>query len=191
MIFDTTKAEKEASKLLEKFEKSFPVDLKAIAEYLGLQIIEDKQLEDDVSGMLVIKDDTGFIVVNRGHHENRKRFTIAHEIGHFILHKSKQKIFMEGSKKLFEGNNNNLQVFPRNKEASEGIYRNEIEANAFAAELLMPKKEVCDRVYAKDFLNESVIAELANNFNVSKKAMEHRLANLKITWLLWDDIPPF
>lgn len=184
MIFDTGKAEKEATKLLEQYNIVFPIDVRFIAKNLGLQIIEDEDLEEDVSGMLVIKDDKGFIVVNRNHPPNRKRFTIAHEIGHYILHSSNQKIFMEGK-------NKSLQVFPRDKGASEGIYKNEIEANAFAAELLMPKDEVCNRVYQKEIMNENMIEELAHEFGVSKKSMEYRLTNLKITWILWDDIPPF
>ena len=63
----------------------FPVDLKQICVGEGLVCIE-RPLDDELSGMSFIKSDIKYVVVNSIHHPNRQRFTMAHEIGHHMLH---------------------------------------------------------------------------------------------------------
>jgi Zn-dependent peptidase ImmA (M78 family) len=95
----------------------------------------------------------GFMLINAKQFWTRRRFTMAHELGHHVLkHKS--------------GVDRN--VF-------EGTSPEEIAANAFAAELLMPEAEVraSPRIHGHD-----EIAELAANFLVSGKAMIIRLESL-------------
>src|SRR6218665_818238 len=63
-----------------------PVDLEKIAHYLNINILYD-ELDDDVSGFLLVDGEKGATaVINNSHHQNRQRFTLAHEIGHFCLH---------------------------------------------------------------------------------------------------------
>ncbi len=119
------------------------------------------------------------IGVNSGHSETRKRFTIAHELGHFFLHSS-NPLFVD---KIFA-------VKLRDHIASEAIDKDEIEANAFAAELLMPSKLIRQdfvQIYQSRVLDyedgdelDKAIKLLADKYNVSKQAMNIRLINLGI-----------
>ena len=54
-----------------------PIDVKAIAKKYGVEVIEES-FPDDISGALSRGPDHAVIAVNKGHHENRQRFTIAH-----------------------------------------------------------------------------------------------------------------
>lgn len=62
-----------------------PIDAEAVAKALGAQVVFD-DLEDDVSGFLLREKGAATIAVNRRHHPNRQRFTLAHECGHLFLH---------------------------------------------------------------------------------------------------------
>lgn len=118
----------------------------------------------EYSGVLFA--DQGLIAVEASHHEHRQRFTIAHEIGHFVLH------YAGGAGAAFYGD------LPQNfdvTDAGRGEHlRREAEANAFAAELLMPL-EMVDAMYA---VEKGDVLRLARHFHVSPEAMERRLARL-------------
>jgi Zn-dependent peptidase ImmA (M78 family) len=94
---------------------------------------------------------------------NRQRFTIAHELGHLLLHKDEVHID---------------RAF-RNSISSQAIDANEIEANRFAAELLMPfhllKNEDISNIDVED---ESSLRDLARKFKVSLQAMTLRVTNI-------------
>ena len=64
-----------------------PVDIRHIAKSLGIRIVFSP-LDSELSGMVYVKGRTPIIGINSLHHPNRQRFTIAHECGHFVLHKS-------------------------------------------------------------------------------------------------------
>ncbi len=150
-----------------------PVDVARIAEILGVEIVED-ELDDDMSGFLVVSGGAGKIGVNRQHHPNRKRFTIAHELGHFVLHASGTDETLFVDKKIFN----------RNQEASEGVYKEEIEANRFAAELLMPERMVLDicehEAMDIDLADDLLICNLSRRFQVSQQALTYRLVSLEL-----------
>ena len=65
-----------------------PLDISGVADKLGIHI-EYVPLEDDLSGILKKNEDndTWTISVNEDHHRNRQRYTIAHELAHFCLHR--------------------------------------------------------------------------------------------------------
>ncbi len=65
----------------------------------------------------------------------RQRFTIAHELGHFFLHRASSTVFVDAA-----------PIFFRDESSSNGSQREEIEANAFAAELLMPEDAIRQRL---------------------------------------------
>ncbi len=168
------KAEKKAKEIFEKYrENSPPVDVKIIAEDLGAELrYEPFEGDDDISGVLIKKDDTCVIGINSAHAITRQRFSIAHEIGHLILH-SKSALFVD-------------KVINRDRKSSLAIDNKEIEANQFAAELLMPRelirKEI-NKLFKKDnFVPDKdwLTEKLADNFKVSHLAMEYRLNNLGI-----------
>lgn len=149
---------------------SIPIDVKGIAARLGIEIVE-RRLDDglvsavsNTSALLLRKHGRAICVVNQDHPPTRQRFSIAHEIGHFILHPPKEA----------------YDVRARDDHSSEGVYREEIEANAFAAELLMPVEILQSKVPAPLdlFCHTDRISELARRFEVSPEAMTHRLTHL-------------
>lgn len=166
-----SRAKQTALKILKKYVYSIPVDVESIVGSEGI-LIRREELEDVVSGMLVIKNDRAVIGVNATHHPNRQRFTIAHEFGHYLLHRKLASVFFDES-----------LVFFRDKEASEGRKHQEIEANTFAAELLMPESILKMRITeqpldAFDESAESALIKLAADFQVSTQALTIRLTRL-------------
>ncbi len=151
-----------------------PVNLFKIAESLNIEIIS-KPSEDDLSGFLFrdfAKNQT-IIGVNQNHHPNRRRFTIAHEIGHFILHN------YEGFH--FDSSNENYLLKLRKKNSRVTNKEEEREADIFAAQLLMPKEFVIRDVLtleSPDLLFDDNIPKLARKYKVSVRAFTIRLENL-------------
>lgn len=147
-----------------------PVDVEALAASLDLEIVS-QPYDGNLSGMLQRRDGGAVIGVNSLHAQVRQRFTIAHEIGHFVLHPRKTTFVDE------------VRVDYRDDRASAGTHRQEIDANAFAAELLMPDEMVQDAVSSLlerglDPAQSDFVLNLAEQFRVSGEAMSHRLANL-------------
>ncbi len=146
-----------------------PVDVAKIAELLNLSV-QEKALEDEYSGFLAVREKT--IVVNSLHAPVRRRFTIGHELGHYQLHRRRkidQQVFIDRT------------VYFRKGGVDEADYQMELEANAFAAGLLMPEvllDEYLDKHWHIDLNNSADIKMLAEEFEVSKPAMEYRLKNL-------------
>ena len=168
-IVSLRQVERKASAFLARFD-SPPIPVQAVAAELGLHI-EHVALSDDVSGVLVVNDDGGVIGVNKDHALVRRRFTIAHEIGHFVLHRKDEQLFIDkGYRVLFRDENSSLGTDVRER-----------EANAFAAELLMPRALLMRlaRSYQLDLGEEGgPVEELAAQFQVSAQAMTFRLASL-------------
>ena len=160
--------ENEASNVLSRAELTeWPVDLEAVAAVLGVEV-EFVDFEDDLSGVLLREgDDDAIIAVNLQHHPNRRRFTLAHEIGHLVLH---------GGTYVDRG----TSVKFRDSRSGSGTIRDEREANRFAAALLMPGSWVKRAVeHTKlDPATDAGLQELADSFGVSSLAMSYRLANL-------------
>lgn len=145
------------------------VDVRAIAGLLGIEIRENPL--GDVSGLLFREGKQVIIGVNLEHHPNRKRFTIAHEIGHHQLH-SHNPLYVDKG----------FAVRRRDQRSSEAVDIEEIEANAFAAELLMPARmlEKEPELQKVGIDQEQGIPALAKRYGVSEQAMTFRLINLKI-----------
>lgn len=147
--------------IVAKYVKSAPVDVSGLARELGINVWQSRKLPPNVSGK-IFRDETnggksGFsIVVNAFESRNRRRFTVAHEIAHFILHRD------------------NLN---RGELVDDTLYRSglsteeEHEANKLAAQILMPTTLIAD-------LKKSGIRNveaLADRFQVSVPAMTTRL----------------
>ncbi len=169
----TAQIESEAKVILEKTHSfKVPVPIDAVARRLGLKL-ENAVLGDDVSGVLVIANGHGVIGYNAEQPPVRQRFTVAHECGHFILHSATSELFID---KRY------MALFRRDRTSSTGDNNQEVEANRFAAALLMPAELVRKEVASTDFDlgDEEAITELAEKFEVSKQAMSLRLASLGI-----------
>ena len=61
-----------------------PVDLDKVLETLSVRV-HPEDMDDETAGVLIVKGEQRHILVNKGHSENRRRFTIAHELGHLFL----------------------------------------------------------------------------------------------------------
>lgn len=141
-----------------------PVDIEAIARKMGVDVRYSRGIDGDVdiSGKFYYENNLPVCVVNCYDTEQRQRFTLAHELGHFVL-----------------GHGNKI-------DRTESLYRNpngyqdysEFQANAFAAELLMPKILVDFLIEEKNIVS---VERLAEKLNVSQIAMKYRLKN--IGWL--------
>lgn len=155
--------------LLDKNEiDEAPINVEKIAQKLKLKVLY-QSLKGDLSGCIIREDDHAVIGVNSFHSETRQRFTIAHELGHFLLHEG-EEVFVDHSFRI-----NRRDGISKTTQKPE-----EIEANIFAAQLLMPKrlliKELSDGEL--DLTDDDQIAKLAQKYKVSQQALSYRLANL-------------
>lgn len=151
--------------------ESAPVEVEKIAEYLGIRV-QYETTDDDLSGFLLrdLSRNKAVIGVNAKHHESRKRFTVAHELGHFMLHEHEN---LHVDKRFM------IQL--RDEKSSKGEFEDEKEANLFAAELLMPVDFIqsdLSEISEFDLEDEQFIKELADRYKVSTQAMTFRLAYL-------------
>lgn len=114
-------------------------------------------LPSDVSGKLEFKGDFWVMSVNAQHPEVRQRYTLGHELGHYLNHRDSVKSFED-------------TVYFRNKQKSSMEYM----ADQFAARLLMPEDDVTELVRN----GVKTVKEMANKFGVSLEAMKYRLEQL-------------
>lgn len=160
---------------------ALPINVREVAKVLEIRVLYE-DLEEDISGFLVIKKGNATIVVNSRHHPNRQRFTIAHECGHFVLHAKKatreDRLFVDRKYPLYR-QPNAPAVFARS-ESFAGDYEEERQANRFAASLLMPEPMVRGYLAQNkiDLSDETDSSRLAFAFGVSEQAMSIRLMNL-------------
>jgi Zn-dependent peptidase ImmA (M78 family) len=148
-----------------------PVDVEGLARQSGAAVTLEA-LDPEVSGVLYRLPDRLVIAVNENHAQTRRRFTIAHELGHLVLHQGRPLIVDHVVR---------ARVSLRDTRSSLATEREEIEANRFAANLLMPAEFVHAAVgkQVRRRLDESsTIESLAKLFGVSTQAMEFRLTNL-------------
>ena len=118
-----------------------PVPVRKVARQCDARIVLVPGEEDkDLSGFLYRGSDHSIIGVNKDHVPVRQRFTIAHEIGHLLLHEHDQVHVDRG-----------FRVRLRSDISSQGTDRDEMEANRFAAELLMPLKMLQADVQSLEF----------------------------------------
>lgn len=159
-----------ASSILSELNMvSAPIDIKSIAKKKGATL-KPYDLGEKISGMLIVKNSDGIISYNPSESLVRQRFTIAHELGHFLLHKKTQDVFVDKQ----------FQVHFRDENSTTGQDIQELEANAFAAAILMPKELLITEIrkHRFDLGDEFALKELAKLFNVSLQAMSFRMANL-------------
>jgi Zn-dependent peptidase ImmA (M78 family) len=164
-----------AAEILSEYHASrkLPIPVEKIALQLGAEI-RDVDLDADLSGILVRNRERRIISVQRSHVDARKRFTIAHELGHLLMHPGRPYI-AETDKPV--------RVDLRANTPGYANIREEREANQFAAALLMPAEvvqEYWDALSVKYADPIRVATKMAKEFNVSPVAMKYRIANLAI-----------
>ena len=143
---------------LQELSNVYPVPVGKICASLGIEALH-YPMKDDESGKIFLKDSKYFIRVNASHLPARRRFTVAHELGHYYYHKD----FLDKESQILE----------RNNYSGLGFDAKEVEANAFAAELLMPRIH-----FLQKYAELRKIHSLAEYFFVSELAVQVRLINL-------------
>lgn len=141
-----------------------PVDINIILKNLGINLLP-YPFPEKISAILLKENDMLVVGVNKAHCSNRQRFSIAHEIGHYLLGHYRD-IFIDSS----EASEGKFDAFD-----SEHNKTQEQEANHFAGELLMPSY-----MLEKDFSRLKNIEEIATLYRVSKDALWIRLLKLKL-----------
>ncbi|MGI0134023.1 MAG: ImmA/IrrE family metallo-endopeptidase, partial [Candidatus Micrarchaeaceae archaeon] len=154
--------DQKATDLLRELDSlRVPVDVEAVVRKLGAEVVYG-DLEDDMSGFLLRENGVMTIAVNRLHHPNRQRFTVAHECGHLYLHGDPgDRLWVDKA-----------TIFYRDASSSSGDKLAEIQANQFAAGLLMP--ELLLKEHLTEELSDVDIFRLALRFQVSEQAMTLR-----------------
>ena len=151
--------ERESQRVIRTHQEAAPVSVHTIARELGIRVYLVRKWPKVISGQILQDRQRGgssgyAIFTNANHPRTRRRFTIAHEIAHFVLHR-----FLIGD---------GIQ--------HDALYRSglsdqiEREANRMAADILMPWRLVDEVIDGLD-----TVDELANVFEVSRSAMSIRL----------------
>jgi Zn-dependent peptidase ImmA (M78 family) len=162
-------ARNKAAELLRTGDvKKPPIPVENLANLVKAEI-RYEPFAGNLSGMVQRTTDNRAIVgVNSLHPITRRRFTIAHELGHLILHRDRNFHIDES-----------YPIGFRTDLSSEAIDDHEIEANQFAAELLMPMEFLAQDLnnLPLDIESDQLIAKLARKYQVSLQAMTIRLSS--------------
>jgi Zn-dependent peptidase ImmA (M78 family) len=161
-------ARAKALELIAQFSvQSVPVPIDRIVRGLGVTV-QYAPFDGELSGMAFIKEGRPMIGVNSLHSPTRQRFTLAHELAHIVLHRSKLET---------AGVHVDKGILRRDSLASEGNDPFEIEANNFAAELLMPEPLLNIVLDGRnvDLEDDEAVELLARKFRVSATAFQFRL----------------
>ena len=153
--------------VINSYQNTAPVDVEGLSRALGVPV-NYAYLGSDISGMIERRKDGGYsISVHQNDPPTRQRFTIAHELGHFIYHKDK----------IGDGINDDKAY----RSTNAGKYHNtnigrkeETQANRFAANLLMPW-DLISRLQKQDVTDHK---EIADRLGVSHRTMLIRLEHL-------------
>lgn len=151
--------------VFEKYMSKIPIDVEGICRELGIEIvnidmseIEKNENGREISGILLLEKNKKIIKIytNKKDNYGRRRFTIAHELGHYILHCAN----------IYD----DLLISYRRDTTEK-----EREANRFSAELLMPEEYVKEQHSKLKYKSHLILSIL---FRVSDPAMDIRLNEL-------------
>jgi hypothetical protein len=157
------------SQNLKELPQGLPVNIEGIIRLQGIELDKNAKLTDVISGEIrKIGEENYRISVQGSEHYYRKRFTMAHELGHFLLHKDKigDGVNDTPAYRTYE----KAELFNTNITAEH-----ETEANSFAAALLMPKEAVEYYLEEKKSLKEMSVI-----FQMSEQALRIRIKNLDL-----------
>lgn len=150
------------ARLVEEHLENTPVKLGSLAADLGLEVFKST-LSPGISGLIEPSDDApaGYrIRLNRHEPTERQRFTLAHEIAHFLLHRQDIGAGVVDDTMYRSGLSN----------------RKEVEANKLASQLIMPDKNIASaRARVRHLPTEEQVEKLAREFRVSAQAMRIKL----------------
>ena len=153
------------------------INVEEVARSLGVTV-RFESTDADVSGALFRRGDRAIIGVNPDHPRTRQRFAIAHEVGHFVLHRD--DLHMDEAN-AYPNESQTKHRLLRDQVSAQATNPKEIEANRFAAALLMPAFMLKGTLTSYDLpLTQKDIEKLTSEYEVSFQAMAFRLANLGV-----------
>jgi hypothetical protein len=156
---------KDALSIIQSHLTEAPVNIEEIIRSLGIELDKKAELDDDISGQIERLPGGAYkISVNKADHYFRQRFTMAHELAHFLFHRS---LIGDGV-----DDNKAYRSTQTGRFYNTSITReHETQANQFAASILMPESLVRE-------LNEEFhgnLDELSKKLQASKQAISIRL----------------
>lgn len=165
---EAQKAAEEVLKACCRDQEAGPFDPFTIAEQMGLQVKGISVQSKVAGGLLREQGRPPTIFFNDSDVRNRLRFTVAHELGHYYRHFTEQ-----GDVEYMDY---------RNEMSSTASDPEEVFANQFAANLLMPEKLVRTEFKKLQDLesDQAKVVHLAKGFQVSVDAMTYRLKSLEL-----------
>ncbi len=148
----TVNPERLAKEILAKNPSGSYTDVESIIDNYGIRVYY-YAFSSEISGIFTWIGNQPVIGINKLHPKVRQRFTMAHELYHFLKHPEDKQVL-----RMSSTTNDNLE---------------ERHASEFAASLLMPKQVIAAN-------NEKSARALAKFFRVSEEAMEIRLKELLV-----------
>ncbi len=160
MIMVTEHDNNELQDIVSSFARSAPVSVYDLASRLDLDVVTDNSLHKNISGKIARQDGGRYRVTLNGlHSRTRRRFTLAHEIAHYVLHRDLIGNGIEEDALYRSGKTNDV----------------EREANRYAAQILMPWQ----LVLGKYVPGKTTALDIAREFDVSLAVAEIRLKELQ------------
>ena len=145
------------AKMLRRYQSNIPVPVVNLARELGLKVFLTKKFPDKKSGEIVKEEGSFSVYLNANHPYARNRFTLAHEIAHYMLHRP----YLDRKKEIedFVGTTYSLSRDKNNRDLKEW------EADMLAGDILMPEAE-----FVRVWNDKKTVAEVAAVFDVSEQA---------------------
>jgi plasmid stabilization system protein ParE len=163
---DSVKTPREAFDIAQRYWRNVPVRVDELARELNLGPKFDSRMPQHISGKIAkVAPDSWLIFVNAAHNRLRQRFTIAHEIGHFIFHRDLLEQHAGASDTLAYRVDDRVLPNPLIQPQQEW------QANNFAANLLIPDYYL----RAAQASGMTDVRELARHFQVTEVAMRIKL----------------
>ena len=138
-----------------QYQKEIPIPIVKLANSFNIEVYKVSDMKSDISGAIINENGIYTIYTNKNEPEYRRRFTIAHELSHFMLHKDIINNHLNGN--LTDAKENGGIMY---RSKLSNIF--EKDANKLAAEL---------------YFNCKNIKKLAKEFMVSEQAMAIRIDN--------------
>lgn len=156
--------EKARKTLKDSGQNLVPVDLGKVCEYLGFRYIEVNNFPNSLSALCIEQGGVKYAAVNASHHPHRKRFSLAHELGHWVL----------GHTHSYSRSDVTIDNPPEPEDSIKNNAIEESEADEFAGELLVPL------MHLKKHISQTPdIEKLATIFNVSTQVVSIRLLSTR------------
>lgn len=167
--------EARAAALWRRHALSIGFDVELLLDTLDLGTLWEGDLDTDVLGLLI--PSRRLVVINEGHRGDFERnpglyrFTVAHEIGHWLLH-------------CEDARANNMQLIEGDRTWCRQGSREpiEIQAEKFASYLLAPMDHLTSRVPSQPWKGWAPVYTLAKTFGMSASAMIVRLQEAKLAY---------